>query len=196
MISLTNEDINLYINKMIFIYDIYKSNKKNYYKCLDIINNLFDNNKDIEDNHINLLDIISIDNYKDNIKNNIINKNLIKTPLDTIFYSNNLIKIYKENNKNITFKNLNNILKNSIIIKLNEFSNLIKINESDEIDINKIKIIVDNEHYNSSCLICLEEINKFNIFECCLSKICLNCLKKNNFKCPICNNKSNLFISF
>ena len=203
MLYLRQVEIENYYNQMNFLYDIYKSNKRNYNTTLNFINVISDDNKLLEDYHKNLLDIIFIDNKKDEINNLINNRNIIRSPIDNDLYFENFMKIYKEFIKNnLNFNELIDLIINSIIIIIkidkNIYSYLIKFNDI-QFNPSQLKIIVDNDYTNDNCLICLEDIKKvkqFRIFNCCLSKSCSVCYKEYENKCPVCNQKSKTFISF
>jgi len=79
MLFLRQVEIENYLNQMTFLYEIYKSNKRNYDITLNFINVISDDNKLLEDYHRNLLDIIFIDNKKDEINNLINNRNIIRS---------------------------------------------------------------------------------------------------------------------
>jgi len=200
---LRNIEIDEYLNNMTFLYDIYKSNNRNYNNTLDFINLISDDNKLLENYHRNLLDVIFIDNKKDELNNLISKRNIIRNPIDNDFYFKNFMDIYKEFVKN--YLNLNELIEliiNSIIIIIkideNNYSYLIKFNDI-QLNPQQFKLIIDNDYTNDNCLVCLEDIKKvkqFRIFNCCLSKSCSVCYKEYEKKCPICNQKSKTFISF
>jgi len=192
---LVDAEISLYINEYMFVYDLYKSNHKNYELTLEEINLLIDN-RNREDYHRILLEIIDIDNYKDDIMNNIIRKNRIKNTFENYNYSRKIISIYKEfNNSMITYEILNKILNKSLIIQLNTGNYLIKF-EDVKLSAGEINRIIDNDYKNETCMICLETMNNFRLFNCCFSKICRDCFHTNNYKCPICNQQSKTLISY
>jgi len=203
MISeLRDVEICLYIHEYMFVYDLYKSNNRNYDITLEDIGSIITDNNDKDNFHKILLEVVGIDNYKDDIINNIEDKNRIKISLDSHKYLKKLINIYKELiNKSITYKILNNIISNSLIIiiksgKMNK--HLIKYNDV-HLSSNELKMISENDYKNDTCLICLENINEFKsfrIFNCCFSKTCCICYKANNYKCPVCNHETKTLISY
>ena len=102
--ELRDAEISLYIHEYLFIYDLYKSNNKNYEITLEEIFLITNDNKISENFHNILLEIINIDNIRDSI----IDKNNIKISLDSHEYSKKIISIYKETiNKSITYNILN-----------------------------------------------------------------------------------------
>ena len=200
--ELRNAEICLYIHEYIFIYDLYKSNNKNYDMTLEDIEIIINDNKIRNTFHKILLDVIGIDNYKDGIINNITRKNIIKISLDNNIYSKNIVNIYKKFiNNSITYNILNEILNKTLIFQIkigNNYKNLIKFDEV-HLSLNEIVRIIENDYTNDICMICLEnikDVDTFMIFNCCFSKICNECYKANNYKCPICNQKTRTLISF
>ena len=200
--ALIDDEIYLYIREYLFIYDLYKSNNRNYDMTLNDISIIIDDNNNNEYFHNILLDIIETDNYKDEISNNINEKHKIKISLDNHKYSKILINVYKEFiNKSISYQILNDILINSIIILIksgNTNKHLIKFGEI-QLSSNDLKRITENDYNDDNCLICLENINdfkSFRVFNCCFSKTCCGCYKANNYKCPICNQKTDTLISY
>ena len=195
--DLINAEICLYIHEYIFIYDLYKSNNRNYEITLNDINLIINDNNNKECFHNILLEIIGMDNYKDEISNN-----KIKISLDNHKYSKILINVYKEYiNKSISYKILDDILINSIIIFIkcgNNNKHLIKFGET-KLSSTDLMRITENDYNDDNCLICLENINNFKsfrVFTCCFSKTCYGCFKEYGFKCPICNNKTETLISY
>lgn len=195
--DLINAEICLYIHEYIFIYDLYKSNNRNYEITLNDINLIINDNNNKECFHKILLEIIGMDNYKDEISNN-----KIKISLDNHKYSKILINVYKEYiNKSISYKILDDILINSIIIFIkcgNNNKHLIKFGET-KLSSTNLTRITENDYNDDNCLICLENINNFKsfrVFTCCFSKTCYGCFKENENKCPVCNKKTETLISY
>lgn len=200
--ELLDLEICLYIHEYIFIYDIYKSNNKNYEMTLNDITLIIDDNNNKESFHEILLEIIEIDNYKDEMLIDINNKNNVKISLDSDIYLKTLIKYYKKYiNKSISYNIINNIIRKSLIILIksgNNYKHLIKFSET-QMSSSDLKRITENDYNDDNCLICLENINNFKsfrIFNCCFSKTCCNCFKANDNKCPICNIKNDTLISY
>lgn len=200
--ELRDAEICLYIHEYMFIYDLYKSNNKNYDITLNDILLILNDNNNKECFHKILLEIIEIDNHKDEILNNINEKNKIKISLDSHKYSKLLINVYKEFiNKSISYKILNDILNKSLIILIKSgetHKHLIKFKEVN-ITSNDLKRISETDYTNEICQICLENVNdfrSFRIFNCCFSKTCCLCYKANNYKCPVCNQKTDTLISY
>jgi hypothetical protein len=200
--ELRDSEICLYIHEYIFVYDLYKSNNKNYEITLNDIILIINDNNNKDYFHKILLEIVEIDNYKDEMLNIINNNNKIKISLDSDKYSKKLINVYKEFiNNSISYKILNDILSKSLIILIKSgktHKHLIKFNET-QISSNELKRISETDYTNENCLICLENVNdfkSFRIFNCCFSKTCCLCYKANNYKCPICNIKNDTLISY
>lgn len=198
--ELRDVEINEYINEYIYIYDLYKANGKNYELTLEEISSV--DNRKSNGFHMILLEIIGIDNFKDEILNKIVKKNNLAIPFDNYNYSNKIIKIYKDLfNNRITYEIFNEIMKSSLIILIKSgrtHKHLIKFNEV-HLSSTDLTRIMDVDYTNETCLICLENINdypSFRIFNCCFSKTCSTCFKSNDFKCPICNEKSPTLISY
>ena len=80
--ALIDVEIYLYIKEYLFIYDLYKSNNRNYDITLNDISLIIDDNNNKECFHNILLEIIGIDNIKDDISNE-----MIKISLDNYKYS-------------------------------------------------------------------------------------------------------------
>lgn len=195
--ALIDVDIYLYIKEYLFIYDLYKSNNRNYDITLNDISLIIHDNNNKECFHNILLEIIGIDNIKDDISNE-----MIKISLDNYKYSKILVNVYKEYiNKSISYQILNDILINSIIILIKSGNNnkyLIKFGET-QLSSNDLTRITENDYNDDNCLICLENINNFKsfrVFTCCFSKTCCRCYKTNHNKCPICNQKTDTLISY
>lgn len=200
--ELSDAEICLYIHEYIFVYDLYNSNNKNYNITLNDILLIINDNNNKECFHKILLEIIGIDNNKDEIINNIKEKNKIKISLDSHKYSKKLINMYKEFiNKSLSFKILNDILSQSLIILIKSgqtHKHLIKFNDI-HLTSNDLNRITETDYTNEICLICLENVNdfkSFRIFNCCFSKTCCLCYKANNYKCPVCNQKTDTLISY
>lgn len=198
--ELRDVEINEYINEFIYIYDLYKANGKNYELTLEEISSV--DNRKSNGFHMILLEIIGIDNFKDENLNKIVKKNNLAIPFDNYNYSNKIIKIYKDLfNNRITYEIFNEIMKSSLIILIKSgrtHKHLIKFNEV-HLSSTDLTRIMDVDYTNETCLICLENINdypSFRIFNCCFSKTCSTCFKSNDFKCPICNEKSPTLISY
>lgn len=195
--ELRNAEICLYIHEYIFVYDLYKSNNRNYEITLNDIIIIINDNKHKECFHNILLEIIGMDNYKDELCNN-----NIKLSLDNHKYSKILVNVYKEYiNKSISYQILNDILIKSIIILIKSGNNnkyLIKFGET-QLSSNDLTRITENDYNDDNCLICLENINNFKsfrIFTCCFSKTCCGCFTENDYKCPVCNKKTDTLISY
>jgi hypothetical protein len=200
--ELKDNEICLYIHEYMFIYDLYKSNNKNYEITYEDINELINDNCHKENLHKILLEVITIDNYKDENLNKIIKKTSIKISLDSAVYSKKLINTYKEFiNKSMNYDIINKILNQSLIILIKSgklFKHLIKFNDI-ELSSNELKRITETDYANETCLICLENINEFKsfrVFKCCFSNTCNECYKTNNSKCPVCNDTSRTMISY
>lgn len=200
--DLNEVEICLYTHEFMFVYDLYKSHNKNYEVTLEDITMIASNNYNKENYHKILLEVIGIDNYKDEIINNVIKKNNIKISLDNHKYTKKLISIYKENYNNyIRYNIINEIFKKSLIIiiksgRINK--HLVKFNDID-INFNDLNRITEKDYKDEICLICLENLNSFKsfrIFSCCFSNTCINCYKANECKCPICNQYSKTLISY
>jgi len=198
--DMRDAEIYLYVNEYIFIYDLYKANGKNYELTLEEISNIEDNWRR-EGFHRILLEIIGIDNFKDEKLNQIIKKNNLIIPLDNYNSSKKIIEIYKELYKRINYEILNEIMKNSLIILIKSGRTHKHLIQFKEVHLSSTDLtrIMDVDYTNETCLICLENINdypSFRIFNCCFSKTCSTCFKSNDFKCPICNEKSPTLISY
>jgi len=199
MRELRDFEINEYINEFIYIYDLYKANGKNYELTLEEISSV--DNRRRDDFHMILLEIIGIDNFKDENLNKIVKKNNLAIPFDNYRYSKKIIEIYKDLYKRINYEILNEIMKSSLIILIKSgrtHKHLIQFKEV-QLSSTDLTRIMDIDYTNETCLICLENINdypSFRIFNCCFSKTCSTCFKTNDLKCPICNEKSPTLISY
>lgn len=199
MRELRDFEINEYINEFIYIYDLYKANGKNYELTLEEISCV--DNRRRDDFHMILLEIIGIDNFKDENLNKIVKKNNLAIPFDNYRYSKKIIEIYKDLYKRINYEILNEIMKSSLIILIKSGRTHKHLIQFKEVHLSSTDLtrIMDVDYTNETCLICLENINdypSFRIFNCCFSKTCSTCFKTNDFKCPICNEKSPTLISY
>jgi hypothetical protein len=185
-----------------FVYDLYKSNNRNYEITLEDIGLMINDNSNRDSFHKILLEVVGIDNYKDGIINNMSDKSRIKISLDSHKYLKKLINIYKEFvNNSITYNILNDILSKSLILLIKSGKNNKYLIKFDDVHLssNDLIRVTENDYKNDTCLICLENINEFKsfrIFNCCFSKTCCICYKANNYKCPVCNHETKTLISY
>jgi len=200
--ELRDAEICLYTHEYMFVYDLYKSNNRNYEITLEDIGLMINDNSNRDSFHKILLEVVGIDNYKDGIINNMSDKSRIKISLDSHKYLKKLINIYKEFvNNSITYNILNDILSKSLILLIKSGKNNKYLIKFDDVHLssNDLIRVTENDYKNDTCLICLENINEFKsfrIFNCCFSKTCCICYKANNYKCPVCNHETKTLISY
>jgi len=194
--------IKFYKDLIIIVSDIYKLNEKNMEKTYKELMRMNENKNLLKEELINLLKFINkLDKlYYKKLQNlnEYIGDIYIKTAIDNDECLNNIINIYKNTfiDNYIDFDLLLFIIIPTIIIKINNYFEIIDFNAEYGINTKNLKFIKNLDINNECCSICLEKFNKDNIImtKCCCNLNCIKCFNLNSQKCAICKGDNLLIL--
>jgi hypothetical protein len=186
----------IYVEMLKLVSDIYKNNKNDYEKTLEIIKKYNKDDKYLIKELINILNYIKklYITYEKRIKN--IDEDLIIiNGIDNSYKKLIEIykKIYKDNNIDIELMIL--IIIPSISIKMKSGYEIIDFNIGSCINKSILKILNENDLEREVCPICFEKCDKISIMSnCCCYKTCLRCFELLSSKCAICKEEKPVII--